>query len=269
MKKAHLILTFLLFFVSVLYADDMFTEERHYYDELTGYEGWASLMPLGTEAEAKEYGFTFDQLIEEIKEQIETEATVSDCLKLSKKEIFLVWAALKDFDYEDCDSYMIIISDTPPDIAKKSLCLLVTVTDDGKSFDWTESENSNGFEDDNLKHYYDKQKGLEGWSNVEFIGLNSELEKQGIDFVQIANLAKQEALKAGEPAITDCNELSELESFLVWSALNEYDYEEDETYIVGITTKEPETADSGLCLFVTITYGGKSFDWSGFYFSEN
>ena len=275
-KKVCLILMFLLCSMSIFCAKDMMTDKTHYYDEATGYEGWTSLMPIGTEAAAKEYGFTFDQLIEEIKEQMATEGAVSDCLKLSKREIFLVWASLKVFDYEDGESYIIIISDTPSDDDQKALCLLVTVTDGGRRFDWngfycveTESGNSNEFGDDNLKHYYDKKTGYEGWANIEFIGMNSELEKQGIDFTQVAALAKEEALKAGEPVITDCNELSELESFLVLSALNEYDYEEGETYIVGITTQEPAKIESALCLFVTITDGGKSFNWSGFYFSEN
>lgn len=276
MKKACLIFVFLLFLVPVLCADDMFSEDRYYYDETTGYEGWASLMPLGTEAEAEENGFSFDQLLEELKEEMETEATVTDCLKLSKKESFLVFSALKDFDCEDGESYMLILSDEPSDVAQKSLGLIVTVIDAEKNFKWkgfylieAESENLIGFEDDDLKHYYNKKTGLEGWANIEFMGMNSELEKQGVDFVQIIGSVKEEALKAGEPVITDCNELSELESFLVWSALNEYDYEEDETYVVGITTKEPETADSGLFLFVIVTDGGENFYWNGFYFSEN
>ncbi len=276
MKKVLFAALFLLFTSSVFFADDIFSDDKHYSDEAAGYEGWCSLAILGTADEMKSAGLSYETIVGQLKNEFVKKNVVTDCAKLSKCETFLANSVLKDCSCKEGIFYFILISTTPPDVTKKALCLIVTVSEGGKDFDWRgfyiaehESENKNGVDNDEFKHYYDKFSGFEGWAQVEFMGLNSELEKQGFSIAIIIDAMKEEARKAGEPVFSDCHELSKLETFLVWSALEEYDYEDGELYVIGITTEDPGRIEKALCLFVKITDGGSNFVWDGLYIIES
>lgn len=80
----------------------------------------------------------------------------------------------------------------------------------------------------NLKFYYDYDSGYEGKARAFYVGttqtINPSQSAKRLESVPNLIVTKY------------CEKLSKEETFLLWSALKEYDYKDNEVYLVNIYT---------------------------------
>ena len=105
----------------------------------------------------------------------------------------------------------------------------------------------------NAQSYYDWNNGYSGSAVAYYLGTTKTINP-----AQVAEDAEHNMRSIGLKVTGYCQKLSKTESFLIWSALNEYDYNDGEVYSLVINPSNNITA---LCLVVVITNGGKSFQW--------
>jgi hypothetical protein len=99
-------------------------------------------------------------------------------------------------------------------------------------------------QDLNPKYYSDYDEGFSGYSIAKYLG--------EIDDSQIKELINS---LNGTPV----NKLTRNNFWLCWKALEEWDYEDGETYFVICLNSL--TSDNGIIIIATITDGGESFEW--------
>ena len=105
-----------------------------------------------------------------------------------------------------------------------------------------------------MKNYSDWINGYSGTSGAEYMGTTTEIDLEKL----IMN--GRQSFKQKAQYIGDCKKLTKEENFLLWSALNEFDYKDNEIYAVGIFW-DHNTESAFLGLIAVITENGKSFNW--------
>ena len=125
-KKIILIAIFLIILVDPVFAD------KYYSDKANGYSGYAGATYAGSTA-----GMTsaeFNQHFNLAKTfAMQTRTFIGDCRKLSKAEAFLLWAALKEFNYSANEAYIVTIKENNSTL---TLTLLVVITENGQDCNW-------------------------------------------------------------------------------------------------------------------------------------
>lgn len=101
--------------------------------------------------------------------------------------------------------------------------------------------------------YYDYSKGYSGYARADYLGT-----PKNINLSKLANECEQHLRNIGVTISGYCEKLSKAESFLMWSALEEYDYYQNEIYLVTI-----QQGKQILQLYVVIKDDGNSVDWYG------
>ncbi|MCR4953512.1 MAG: hypothetical protein K6A43_05495 [Treponema sp.] len=110
--------------------------------------------------------------------------------------------------------------------------------------------NLTGYE---YKYYYDKTEGYSGYSYARYDGtLKSLGVKEVVEYAQVMSFR----LSAYIPQVP-IGKMSAEESFLVWSALNEYDYKQNEVYFVQLNYGKKQHLD----VYVCIKEHGKAIDY--------
>lgn len=104
------------------------------------------------------------------------------------------------------------------------------------------------------RRYEDKKNGYSGLAMATYLGTIKEID----DWGTITLLRNNHEMDGHRTR--DCEKLSKAESFLMWSALEEYNFKKNEVYNILIF----EGYDY-LVLTVTIT-GKDTLEWYGFYY---
>lgn len=118
-----------------------------------------------------------------------------------------------------------------------------------------------------VRYYSDQSTGYEGNAAADYVG--NTVTKRGMfsTFDELVDYVKTDSISMFDTEelfkVRYIEKLSKEESFLIWSALNEYDYEDGDLY--AVTVDPPELwGVLGWRLFgVCITNNGKSFKWVG------
>ena len=102
-------------------------------------------------------------------------------------------------------------------------------------------------------------------AGARYIGIKDELKTNSLR--EINEIAKKSFKKGGLKILEDCRKLSKSEEYLMWSAINEYNYSDNEVY--GIDILEDPTVKPFRWLTITaiIKNGGDDVDWVGFYYN--
>lgn len=125
MKKKVIIIFSLCMVCSVLFGQEM----KQYHDWNNGYHGYSRAMYRGT-IKVVNPQILYDILIENVKPAFRS---ARKCLKLSKQEIFLIDAALKEYDCRDGEVYSLeIINGRELEI----LQIVIVISNDGKNYSW-------------------------------------------------------------------------------------------------------------------------------------
>lgn len=113
------------------------------------------------------------------------------------------------------------------------------------------------YTEDGWKWYFDYYNNYSGRATILYLGTTAECTPS------------QEASQAEAFLQSDivgyCRKLSKTENFLIWSALAEYDYVENEVY--GIVVQDAGN-DTALTVVVQIVDNGKSFRWYGGFYTK-
>ena len=105
--------------------------------------------------------------------------------------------------------------------------------------------------------------GYFGYARADYLGTTRDF-----DPVQTAERSEQFIRRLGHKITGYCQKLSKEEHFLLWKALEEYDYSDNEVYSVSISKDSPSTAAGfKLELIAVIKDKGQSVEWyGGFYY---
>ena len=101
-----------------------------------------------------------------------------------------------------------------------------------------------------------KPYGNIGYACAHFLGDKKELQS-------LKDLNKLYKDSYNDFKLIDCKELSKREYYLMWCALDEYNYQDGEVYYMLISDKDNILIP--LFLVVCIKNKGNSVDWLGFY----
>ena len=104
-----------------------------------------------------------------------------------------------------------------------------------------------------MRWYSDYSKGYSGYAGADYIGTTKNINPS-----KFANEGEQRLRNIGVTISRYCEKLSKAESFLMWSALEQYDYYQNEIYSVTI-----QQGKQILQLIVVIKDDGNSVDWYG------
>ena len=112
-----------------------------------------------------------------------------------------------------------------------------------------------------LKHYYDVVQGFDGWAISMYL---EELDKNDIagyeqEFMDLMH-------KEISQKLTPIKKLNKNNKWLFQKALNEWDYEKGEAYVIGCT--DSKYANSGILIFAIIR-GKNDFLWRAYEMTEN
>lgn len=116
--------TFLFVLVGVQ-TTHLFAQElklKYYSDFSSGYSGVA----IATYIEKSE--------VQEFKNKIASDPNTRSIDKLTKNNSWLAWKALGEWDYKPGETYLIMCAENQ--WSKNAVVLLVTISNDGKSFDY-------------------------------------------------------------------------------------------------------------------------------------
>ena len=80
-----------------------------------------------------------------------------------------------------------------------------------------------------VKYYSDSKNGYSGYAAADYVGTTKKIDPSTYLNAWLNNLYRNGYIKTG-----DCNKMSNQENFLLWKALNEYDYRSNEIYAVRI-----------------------------------
>ena len=105
----------------------------------------------------------------------------------------------------------------------------------------------------NMKPYIDWDNGYSGYANADYVGTTRTINPS-----QFAEEGERRIRAFGATITRYCQKLSKSENFLLWSALNEYNYSDNEIYSVTI-----QQGMQILQLIVVIRENGNSVDWYG------
>lgn len=105
--------------------------------------------------------------------------------------------------------------------------------------------------------YEDRKNGYSGWAVARYLGTTKETDA----YKEMQELAS--SLYWMMPSL--CSKLTNEESFLMWSALAEYNLKKGEIYYISICDY-PTNRTKDLLLFVTIT-GKDTLEWYGYYYT--
>ena len=103
--------------------------------------------------------------------------------------------------------------------------------------------------------YEDRKNGYSGWAVAGYLGTAKETDA----YKEMQELASSFYWETHFP----CSKLTNEESFLMWSALAEYNFKKGEIYNISICDY-PTKRTKDLELFVTIT-GKDTLEWYGYY----
>lgn len=104
--------------------------------------------------------------------------------------------------------------------------------------------------------YEDKKNGYSGWACADYLGTTKETDA----YKEMQELISGTPRQVHNP----CSKLTNEESFLMWSALADYNYKKGEVYYVEIRDKPDARGVKNLILFITIT-GKDTLEWYGYY----
>lgn len=125
MKNRVLIISLLILTSCIpLYADGGW---HRYYDFSTTNSGRASITYMGTTLDCIP-----SQDASELEDFLKNDI-VGYCRKISKRENFLIWSALSEYDYSDGEVYGIVVQEDGNDAA---LYVIVTIENNGNSYRW-------------------------------------------------------------------------------------------------------------------------------------
>jgi len=121
----------LLFFIIFTFASGFLYSQsldfKTYYEYKDGCEGAAAAEYINSEK-------VDDAFIKTFVEAISKNGNCRELLKLSKNTLKLCEAAISEWDVKDGENYFVICAANK--WAKEGIFLLVTIKDNGKSFDW-------------------------------------------------------------------------------------------------------------------------------------
>lgn len=116
------------------------------------------------------------------------------------------------------------------------------------------------FAGDLYKKYYDKKNGYKGESCCMYVGCKGD----GTPFSDIYE--QRDFCIRTQSAYADIFEVKKLtkeDIFLIWSALEEFNYVEDEIYHIAIKKQNYSGYQWVYWIWVQITDNGNSFIWTG------
>ena len=110
---------------------------------------------------------------------------------------------------------------------------------------------------DELRFYSEGR--YRGYAVAEYIGTTKNINPS-----RFADEGELRVRSTGVPIIRYCQKLSKQEIFLLWSAINQWDYSENEIYAVTI-----QQGKEILQLIVVVKGRGKGCDWYGGWYIED
>ena len=115
---------------------------------------------------------------------------------------------------------------------------------------------------DEYKEYYDKKNGYKGEAICLYMGLKGDMYKDDIYSLRdkFIHFHINNGLVEG---INEVKKLTKEEIFLIWSALEEYNYAENEVYVLNIKKEKYPGYQWVYYIWVQITDNGNSFIWTG------
>ncbi len=134
---------------------------------------------------------------------------------------------------------------------KKIICLIALLTVSTICF----------AQDAEMKHYYDPIQGYEGWAMSEYI---DDVKKE--DVIGLENIFLEYLDKEVSAVLTSIPKLTKKNTWLFKQALNEWDYEPGEVYLV--LCAESQYSKNGIAIF-TIIKGKNDCIWRAYSINEN
>ena len=138
LKREYLFAILILFISMPLFASKKTT---YFSDYEKGYSGYATADYIGTANEISQdkYNEYFDALVKRARTEFSRKnyTYLGNCRKLTKKDEWLVGCALKEYNYQDNEVYLVSIFYTdvfPLDGHIESLTLIVVIKEN--SFEW-------------------------------------------------------------------------------------------------------------------------------------
>ena len=136
---------------------------------------------------------------------------------------------------------------------KKLICLIAFLTVSTICF----------AQDADLKHYYDPIQGFEGWAMSEYIDSVKKEDVIGLENIFLEFMDKEISDQTG---LTSIPKLTKKNTWLLKQALNEWDYEPGEVYLV--LCADSQYAKNGIAIFAVIK-GKNDYLWRAYSISEN